>query len=298
MNMTVNQGTRRLLLLSFLIFCVSGSGTAFAQRSAGCDRSCLSQVMDRFVEAMLAHTAQAVPLADTNEVRQNTAVMALGATAWKDVKTIRSRWVVSDPLTGNVVLRAGVELADGKPGYISTRLKVLEGGRIADVEISADTSPRVVGPYVWNLDPRLPDVLPPDQRMTRVALQALAARYFHSLSTHAAIAGDFDAGCDRFHSGQRITNVGANTVESGPARTCASSLEGNVPWGPNSEARFPVLDEERGIVFGVTLLHYLNGPAPRQMYVSEVFKVIGGRITRVDNIGLMMEGVATLGFTH
>jgi hypothetical protein len=29
-----------------------------------------------------------------------------------------------------------------------------------------------------------------------------------------------------------------------------------------------------------------------------VFKVVGGRIVKIDNIGLMMQGVATLGFVH
>ena len=52
------------------------------------------------------------------------------------------------------------------------------------------------------------------------------------------------------------------------------------------------------IVFGVTVLHYLNRPTPSQMYVSEVFKVLGGRIVRIDAIGLMMPGVSTLGFSH
>ncbi len=47
-----------------------------------------------------------------------------------------------------------------------------------------------------------------------------------------------------------------------------------------------------------TLLHYLTGPMPREMYVSEVFNVVSGRIVRIDNIGIMMQGVATLGFTH
>ncbi len=225
-------------------------------------------------------------------------MLPLAATAWKDVKTVRSIVTFGDPTTGNVVSRAGVELADGKPGYISTRLKIVAGGRISDVEISADTSARVVGSYVWNLGAEIASVLPSDQRMSRVALEALAARYFHSLSTHIAVAADFDARCDRFHSGQRITNVSANTVESGSARTCANSVEGNVPWGPNTEARFPVIDVDRGLVFGVTLLHYLDGPTPRQMYVSEVFKVVSGRIVRIDNIGLMMQGVVTLGFTH
>jgi hypothetical protein len=204
----------------------------------------------------------------------------------------------ADALTGNVVSRAGVELADGTPGYLSTRLKVTAAGRITDVEISADTSPRVVSAYVWNLDPFFSAVLPPEQRLSRVQLEALARRYFHSLSSHEAVAADFDDGCNRFHSGQQITNVARNAVEGGPARTCASSLEGNPPWGPATDQRFPVVDPDRGIVFAVTLLHYLKGPQPSQMYVSELFKVVSGRIVRIDNIGLMMQGTTTLGFVH
>ena len=75
-------------------------------------------------------------------------------------------------------------------------------------------------------------------------------------------------------------------------------MDGDRPWGPATEQRFPVVDEEQGIVFGVTLLHYLKSPNQSVMYVSEVFKVIGGRIVRIDNIGLMMQGVATLGFVR
>jgi hypothetical protein len=48
----------------------------------------------------------------------------------------------------------------------------------------------------------------------------------------------------------------------------------------------------------VTLLHYLQAPTPWQMSVSEVFKVVGGRIVRIDNIGVMMKGVSSLGFVH
>ena len=152
--------------------------------------------------------------------------------------------------------------------------------------------------YVWNLEPQFEAVLPPEQRLSRVELEALGRRYFHSLSSHQAVSADFDPGCNRFHSGQQITNVARNAVEGGPPRTCASSLEGDPPWGPATEHRFPVVEPERGIVFGVTLLHYPKLPKQSEMYVSEVFKVVGGRIVKIDNIGLMMEGVETLGFTH
>jgi len=74
--------------------------------------------------------------------------------------------------------------------------------------------------------------------------------------------------------------------------------EPRVPARRLPDQRFPVIDPERGIVFGVTLLHYLKVPTPSQMYVSELFKVVGGRIVRIDNIGLMIQGVTSLGFSH
>ena len=58
-------------------------------------------------------------------------------------------------------------------------------------------------------------VLPEDQRLSRVALEALARRYFRSLSTHHAVLADFDTNCNRYHSGKQITNVARNTVEGG-----------------------------------------------------------------------------------
>jgi hypothetical protein len=304
MNM-VGTGRTASGVIAWLVLALGAVSTerAFAQPSSSpavaCDQECLSKTMKGFLAAVTGGEWRAVPLADGAEVRENTTLVTLDATAWKQVKAVRSLMTFADPVTGNVVSRAGVELGDGKAGYISTRLKVAAGGRVTDVEMSADTSPRVVSAYVWNLDPQFTAVLPPEQRMSRVALEALGRRYFHALSTHQPVAADFDdANCNRFHSGQQITNAGQNTVEGGPPRTCVASMEGDRPWGPATEQRFPVIDEERGLVFAVTLLHYLKTPNQSVMYVSEVFKVVGGRIVKIDNIGLMMQGVATLGFVH
>ena len=280
----------------------AGPRTVLAQTAStdffACDRKCLATAMDDFVKSATTGRAASIRIADHAEIRENAAIVPIGKTSWARVKTVRSIVSITDASTGNVVSRAGVELLDGTPGYLSTRLKVVRGGRILDVEISADTSSRVVSSYVWKLDPWFTMVLPEDQRLSRVTLEALARRYFHSLSTHHAVVADFDTSCNRYHSGQQITNVARKTVEEGPPRTCVGSLEGTPPWGPATEQRFPVIDPERGLVFAVTLLHYLQAPTPSQMYVSEVFKVVGGRIVRIDNIGVMMKGVSSLGFVH
>jgi hypothetical protein len=287
---------RQHIALSFALLC------AVAAPAQGpvpvCDNACLSKSMVQFLKAMTTGAPNTIPLSGDAEIRENGQAVLLADTAWKRVKAIRSAMTFTDSVTGNVISRAGVELTDGKPGYISTRLKVVSGGRISDVELSADTSARVVAEYVWKLDPLFEAVVPPERRLSRVDLEALARRYFNSLSTHVAVAADFDEQCDRYHSGQRVTNVPLNGGGAGTARTCAGALEGNPPWGPATEQRFPVIDPERGIAVGMTLLHYQKLPNEPKMYVSEVFKVAGGRILKIDNIGLMLQGVSTLGFSH
>ncbi len=293
------KGTRlSMVILALLLVATLTAGAAGqAAGQDACGHACLSGFVEDFLKRVSSRDFRSIPVADVAEIRENGKIAALHETAWSRVKTIRSRMTFADPVTGNVVFRAGVELDDGKPGYISTRLK-FAAGRITDIEMSSDTSSRVVSAYIWNLDPLFSSVLPAGQRMTRVELEALARRYFHSLSTHVAVAADFDERCNRYHSGQQITNVARNTIEGGPPRTCASSLEGNPPWGPATEQRFPVVDPERGIVFGIALLHYPKLPGQPKMYVSEIFKVISGKIVKIDNIGLMLQGVDTLGFVH
>jgi hypothetical protein len=45
-------------------------------------------------------------------------------------------------------------------------------------------------------------------------------------------------------------------------------------------------------------IHYPKSPDQSVMYVSEVFKVVAGKIVKIDNIGLMMREIETIGFVH
>lgn len=278
---------------------VNAKQSTFPSLTGLCDKACLEQTMQAFFAAVSSNRLEKVPALPHAEIRENTRIIALSDSTWAKVRAIRSTLVFADAVTGNVVGRAGVELADGKPGYLSTRLKVVADGKISDIEIAADTSNRVVKDYVWNLDKNMEKVLAPEERIDRIALDALLHRYFMTLSTHVAVKADYEESlCNRYHSGAQITNVARNNVEGAGARTCISSNEGNPPWGPATEQRIAVIDEERGIVIGTTLLHYLKSPRGSKMYVNEIFKVVNGKIVKIDNIGLMQDGISTLGFAH
>lgn len=302
MNVRTQANPTRLSALAIAVLALSvavqateavPSTTAVSAGSTTCSKVCLGQVMADFKASVLAGSP--VNIADDAEVRENMEPTTVEESAWKDVKAIRSSAVFSDAVTGNVVSRDGVEMADGAPGYVSTRLKV-ERGQITEVEFSSDVG-RANPDYVWDLPALLKAAIPEPERTTREALEALGHRYFQSLTDHKGIAADFDeARCNRFHSGNQITNADGNAVEGPGARTCLTSIDGPKPWGPAIEQRFPVIDVEHGIVLGMTLLLYPD----QVMYVSEVFKVEQGRITHIDNIGLVRPGLDhTTGFgTH
>jgi hypothetical protein len=273
--------------------CATMPAPEAAPKAQPCSQACLVEVMADFKARVLAK--RTVELAKDAEVRENMEVTTVDKAAWKDVKAVKSSAVFSDAVTGNVVSRDGVEMIDGKAAYISTRLRV-EAGRVTEVEFSSDLA-RANPAYVWNLPRVLTATVPEGERMTREALDALAHRYFQTLTDHKPVVADYDeARCNRFHSGNQITNVSRNVVEGQGARTCVTANEGNKPWGPALEQRFPVIDVEHGIVLGITLLMYPN----QVMYVSEVFKVERGRIAHIDNIGLVKPGLEhTTGFgTH
>ena len=57
---------------------------------------------------------------------------------------------------------------------------------------------------------------------------------------------------------------------------------GPKPWGLATEVRIGLVDPERGIVIGYSILYY--GNSDRRMGINEVFKILDGRARMVDNI--------------
>lgn len=265
---------------------------------AECDRECLDGALAGLVEALREGDAGAAGLSSAAELRENGDIVRFGETMWGDVATVHSSMSFADPLTGNAIVRSGVELSDGTPAYLSTRMRRAPNGEVVAVEIASDRSPMVQTAYVWDLDPIYSTPVPEAERTPRVRMEAIVRRYFNSLDTHVATPGDIDdARCNRFHSGTQITNVAMPGLEEeGAMLTCLSALESPAPWGPASEQRVPVIDEEHGVAVGITLLHYLTEEGSPVMYVTEVFKIIDGQIVAIDNIGLKGEHRDTLGF--
>jgi hypothetical protein len=246
---------------------------------------------------MLAHTTGKIPLAPVAEIRENTKTISLDldASKWSTVKQIRSQGVFADTVLGNVIEHVTAETGTGKVVYIGTRLKVADA-KITEVEINFDDGAQVNAKNLIPYDPLFTTIVPEGERSTREQLERIITSYFQGLTDHKPIEADYDPRCDRYHSGNRVTHNSRNGVESSGDVGCYESNLGPKPWGPATENRIAVVDPERGIVIGYSILYY--GESPRRMQINEVFKILDGRIRMVDNIGLMEEGITTSGFTH
>jgi hypothetical protein len=215
-----------------VLFKIVAAGLAFAvlipcagAESSHCDSSCLTSAMNDYLSKMLAHQTGAIRLAPNAMVYVNSHPIGLNEVPMGRAKEIKSKQIFSDPVSGNVVARTGLEMDDGKIAYASTRLKII-GGTITQIEMSFDDSQRVVPSYVTFLDPVMTTVVPPEKRMSRDELKAIIERYFQGLTDHQPVAADYDDRCDRYHSGQRVTNNQRNSVEGPGPKNCFEANNG------------------------------------------------------------------------
>jgi hypothetical protein len=259
-----------------------------------CDRACLIEQAKQFNANMLAHTAEKIQLDPSAQIRENTKAITLADSRWFGVKQIRSEGVYADPVQENVIEHVAAETATGSAVYIGTRLKVADG-KITEVEINFDNRPNVNAKNLVPYDPIFNTIVPPGERATREQLERIITSYFQRLTDHKPIEADYDVRCDRYHSGNRVTHNARNGVENSGDVGCYESNLGPKPWGPATEVRIALVDPERGIVIGYSILQY--GDSGRAMQINEVFKILDGRIRMIDNIGLMEPGVKTSGFT-
>ena len=279
-----------ILLFAGFVFTLSNRTIA-----ATCERDCLLEDAKQFNANMLAHTPAKIPLAANANVRENTKAIALADSKWNGVRKILSEGVYTDPILGNVIEHVAAETSGGKVVYIGTRLKVAEK-KIKEVEINFNDGPRVNVKNLVPYDPFFNTIVPPEERSTRKELVRIITDYFKGLTDHNPIQADYDPRCDRYHSGNRVTHNPKNGIEQSGDDGCYESNLGPKPWGPATEIRIGLVDPERGIVIGYAILYY--GNSDRRMQINEVFKILGGRLRMVDNIGLLEEGITTSGFTE
>jgi hypothetical protein len=272
--------------------------------SPTCNRTCLIGMLHSYLDALGHRDRGLAPFAPSVRYTENNVEMPLGEGLWGSVGAVSATGLeVADAITGNAAWFGTVQ-EHGNGAFLTVRLKV-EAGRITEVESVVQRSPTHPAPFgdpaKLQHDPAFQEVLPPEQRRERERLIAVANGYFSTVEQNdGQIFTAFDPDCQRTENGISTTSgaQGAAAIAQG----CESQFKLGL-YRINKrvrERRYPIVDEERGIVVATGFFDHANtfdsykttdGKVhatalkwPNSISLMEAFKIRNGMIYRIEAV--------------
>jgi hypothetical protein len=268
-----------------------------------CDRTCLEGVVDRYLDALVAHDPFGLPLAPAVVFSENSHRLPLGDGLWNTATGLGEyRLYVSDPEGGQVGF-FGTVLENGGLVALALRLK-LENQRIAEIEtLVVRDAAAAKAVDAMEPQPVFLEGVPAVSRPTRQELVTVADRYFTAIDGGKA---PFGPDCDRVQNGTQTTNNPSLQI---PGMTwnpfslgCQAQIDTTFfSFVDNVRPRrYAVVDRERGLVFGLFMFHVAGTvtsytppgrettPAlpqnlsPYTIAVAELYKIKDAQIGRIE----------------
>lgn len=272
-----------------------------------CDRACLYDMLDTYLAALRARDPRKVRWAAAPRNTENNVELRPGDGLWGTITGLDAYEMrFADPSSGGVAIFGVVEETTTRSPY-ALRLKVVEGS-VAEVEtivvrkddagipfVTADIKPLPV----WN------EIIPPGQRTPRQQMVDAANGYFETLQLNdGTLHVEFTDNCNRREDGFTSTNVPNPDLDPLWKLGCADQFRmGQYRYDDRlRDRRFPVVDEERGIVLAGGFIDHegrlgefklTDGSTrtsifrrPHSFVLLEAFKIKGGRIEQVEAVFL------------
>lgn len=259
-------------------------GSAHASASTGaCNRACLTNYLNEYLNAMIKHEPSAAPLWAGFRETENAVVTHAGNGAWKTFTgfgKIQRRYL--DPISQQAGYFGEMEEAGGT-AIVSLRLKI-EKSKITEAEwvISRNV------PDDFRQDPKnLELMMPPDVPVSKAArtdrdlMIAAANSYFDGIETHDTSVPMATVDCIRLENG--MTTAGARVPVPGQPgkftvpRGCTQQFE-KLVQAATPARRYPIVDEEAGFVLGTTLFMRAPGSTTMRNLLNEWFQIDHGKI--------------------
>jgi len=283
-----------------------GQPSAVVDRS--CDRACLIGHLRGYLQALGRRDPKALPVAADFMFTENDVAMPLGRGLWSSVSAIAPTGMeAADPVTGQAAW-FGVVRENAVPAYLGLRIHVA-GGRLDEVEtvvVRREGLPLPFGDVdKVEHDPAFEEILPPERRRPRERLMAVADSYFSTVELNdGQVFAPFADDCARLENGISTTAATPGAGGSGNAAAIAGGCEAQFKLGIYRinkrvrERRFPLIDEERGIVVATGFFDHANGfdrykltdgremktalKWPNSISLLEAFRIRDGKIHRIE----------------
>ena len=284
-----------------------------------CDRACLENLIEQYLDAVVAHDPSRLPLSRDVKYSENAQLVEVGDGFWKTAEG-RGNYthIFADPEFGQVAFMGTMREA-GAPLLMSLRLRI-QLGRITEIE-TVYFKPGGAGPNnIAEMDkPYKPEEMwfkkiPPEKQMSRQELIAVADAYFTGLQKNdgKGINGTgtypFTSDCNRVENGAPTTNLPRGENEPPDSinlfsMDCLSQFKLGIYFVVQNihSRRYPVVDRERGIVYAHSVFdqgtvnkgvlsdgrpyEFRGFNRPSSILVTEAFLIEDGKIRRVEMIG-------------
>ncbi|MCU1337459.1 MAG: hypothetical protein JWO19_3040 [Bryobacterales bacterium] len=277
-----------------LLLCGTASVPLFAATN-DCDRTCLKTALDQYLTAVIKHDPAAAPLFVGFRQTENSVVVRLGTGVWKSVTALgklQRRYL--DPVSQQAGYFGIVEEGSSS-AIVTVRVKV-DNRKITEAEwlIARNGDPGLNGPATAtqgagnffdpnNLAANPPPerTLPKADRLSREALIAITNSYFDGLTTHDGSIIIAHPGCMRVENGRTVTGAGAGRAgKGGEPSDCTSGLT-NFSVQLVAARRYPVVDEEAGVVLAIAVFVRRPGITTRRNVLSEWFVIDNSKIRSI-----------------
>ena len=302
-RMAYNIAMKQTALLRIVLaLTVSAPVTTQAQAGA-CDRACLEGFVNQYVDALVARDPARLPLTRTAKYTENGVELKLGDGMWGPKVVMGSyKLYFADPKSGQVGFYGSLE-EHGHPAILGLRLKI-EDRKISEMEAlvlrsTARGTFSAVGDL--KLAPIMTQALAPSEKRSRDELITVANSYFEGMEQGTDKNTPFDKDCKRIENGVVTANDPGNTKQISRLSCGAQFATGFTKVITKvQERRFPVVDEERGLVWAFVRfdhagkdktityndgsVHPVNTPfdEPFSFQICELFKIRDGKILQIE----------------
>jgi hypothetical protein len=284
------RGVEHALIGALLAWGVAAPAWGQNQRGIThpCDRACLTRVVDTYVAALVANDPSRLPLAPDAKLTLNDDVVPAGRLFWDQAASVQARIDIANPRLGDTGTQMVVTNADGSQFIYAFRLKVKDS-RITEAEAMLIRNVAEGGLFdlktLQTPNRNFTTPIRPAEQDSYYDLVAAAESYWRAFNTNGTPEyrpAAFWPHVPRLENGFKTTDVAMGGT---PPMSAAEQFDAGVHAGRNIwDLRYPVVDEEYGVVMSVARFGLKTGVKPNRpaqaatRLVAEFFAVRKGEI--------------------
>ena len=267
------------------------------------NRSALYSVLDGFLAALAARNPERVAWAPGAKTSENNVMLPIGDGVWGTIERLGEYQLrFADPKTRQVGYFGTIHEHIEESGF-TLRLALNDRGEVAEAEMcivrQSDSGIKFENPRYWT-KPILEAVA--TAPVSRAEMVALSNGYFDTLQLNdGTIHTKFHPDCNRVENGVQTThNPDFAKIVPVSALGCEEQFRmGNYRYDDALRARrFPLVDEERGLVLAFGFIDHsgrlaeyqltdgrtVKSPVrrPHSFYISELFKIDHGMLCQIE----------------